>query len=319
MRVGIYDWKGKDREAPRAVIRPIYLDRDIPVKEIDIIKSVQNDPLAIRHFAIQIAISRWSGIIRYHKNYYRVIKKVTVKKDTQKHERGVSSSSTWYKIAADHLKRIGGQTILEEAERNALPREVALYIHAIDILQFQSEYLRLAWELIRKDAAKGTRLEYKVKALKKAMDACEDKMPPFYQAMVENSPAPQTSEQIFDEIETRERVPLSQLASPVFSFLESEQGSRYLNKDRPGQYRNMYSDFQSWLLNRDKTTLNKYLRKAKKVWNRVVAEDLLEREHLVQPYIHNHYILSRYFDLESPYTWISPSVVFTNTDQSNTD
>jgi hypothetical protein len=66
-RVAIHDWKGRDAERPRAVIKSGYSGAPgEPTETVDIIRSIRANPQSIRHFAIQAAIRRWEGLVRYN-------------------------------------------------------------------------------------------------------------------------------------------------------------------------------------------------------------------------------------------------------------
>src|SRR5205814_6279541 len=130
-RVYIHDWDGDDCRYPRAVIMrhdPEFAGISyIPVEEIDIVRSIQKNPTANRHFAVQVAIHRWAELIRYYYNLPIIAGKAKVKRraytqDEQEteteYERGVRKRSFWYNNASEHLKRIGGQAILEQAEKD---------------------------------------------------------------------------------------------------------------------------------------------------------------------------------------------------------
>jgi hypothetical protein len=317
-RVVIHDWhkaRQKDEQTwPRAVI----LSRDpneadfgyIPIESIDIIQSVRKDPAAVRHFAIQIAIHRWANLVRY---YYHL---PVLSDDTEaQRKRGVRSQHMWYKIAANNLQRVGGQAILEQAQKDALPMEVAVVAHNTELYR-QEQYLPVVWELLSKPEiqAKNSDLEL-LKALRDGLEARRDSFP---SVNCGSLPGDVTGTQRFKikvgilEINCQPGKPLPMVAQAdhIFEFLQSSQGRRFQRS--PGQLHNVQRQFRAWYLQREPDTVDRYFKKAKMKIPRTVAEYSFNRERWLHPTLWNSYSLSEFVDWDSPFNWFTPPTVTAN-------
>lgn len=147
--VRIDDWVGEDQLRPRSTI--IYPDG--LEESIDIIASVESNPVSIGHPAILLAIKRWEHIVLYRHAQSRSPVYQSTKPD-------------FVELAQMHLERVGS-ALLKGAKDRALPKEEALDVYIQKLgLDTDYYYLHFAWQLLDADEIKkARRLELRLKLL----------------------------------------------------------------------------------------------------------------------------------------------------------
>jgi len=212
--VWIYDLNKVDQNKPRAVIE--YKDGSKEI--IDIIESVRNNAASIGHPVILLAIHRWEQIIRYHrsfrgkKEYLNLFRREPLR---------LKPDDTLFKIAKDHLERIGG-ALLEGAKKRALTKE-AVFVMAVGGLgeDVEYSYLRLATELLTTVEIKKIRpVEKKPDVIRKKLECLGDER--LLLRYGENS---NIGDEEFREL--RDKF----LINPIIDFLKSGNGERFLYQD----------------------------------------------------------------------------------------
>lgn len=134
--IRIDDWEGRDMFWPRATV----LYRDGREETIDIIKTVRENASSIGHPAILLAIRRWEHLVLYHHSLSGGGQYKTTKED-------------FYKLAKDHLQKIG-EALLVGAKERVIPKELTLLIRQILGSDLDYIYLRRVWKLLGRDDIK---------------------------------------------------------------------------------------------------------------------------------------------------------------------
>ena len=303
-RVRIYDWKGKDRRWPRAVVeRPdpesITL-RYVSYQSIDIIESIKNDPTSIRHPAILLAVHRWQQIIRYHHSLpSRKKKKVKVKVKAvggESYERAASPRTLICKIAEDHLKHVG-EALLEGAREQILPKEIALgnFIRWNGLLCRMKEYLHIAWELLADpEIKKKRRQSEKLAILQERLRAEGEKRDLLTRGLLNDFTSPASN-------------PEETYIEQVIHFLNSEKGRSFLTNRK--NWSTIKAAFESWYLFLDKSTLRKYRSQEKAQSTSVKLNGRFLN--ITDPWS-NIFNFSEILDWSSLHSWFSPPVILTD-------
>jgi hypothetical protein len=300
-RVQIHDLDGEDRRWPRAVIqRPdpnfagiSYIDQE----SIDILRSIRNEPLCIRHPAILLAIYRWQELVRYFHRLPSSAKKTHVSSTRSgqniQYERGVASRNVISRIAEAHLTNLG-RAFLDGVRERALPKEVALqiYLRANGNIDTSHRCLHIAWQLLALQSIKSKRTaKEKIALLQQKLHAVRDKLPSLKIVTPKGYTGPEPD-------------PVEHMIAPILEFLESERGRRFLTNRK--SWATIKAAFDDWYLAIDKATLRRYRSVAK---NKSTDEELDERWTYANQPMSSILMYSKIIDWDSLYKWFCPPTI----------